>query len=154
VLVPLLGGHETPLSDFLQRVRAMPLLTIASVAIGYLFPFLVSLYSSALTRYKAQRERSLALFPESKPDPVFRAALDGTILEAGAATLVLFRRFGIENAAEFLGKDAWSQVLSQLDAGSANPDLRVHFAPEQQSYLVVWARVESGVNLYLTRLAG
>jgi hypothetical protein len=48
-LVPILRGQRDPLGAFLAEIYDAPAITLLSVGIAYLFPFLVGLYSTLRT---------------------------------------------------------------------------------------------------------
>ncbi len=83
LLVPWIRGFGDPLTVFVQEFKVRPYLTVFSVFLGYAFPFCVGIYSSVARLYKNRCVESIADFPERKPDPVFRAAQDGQLVEVG-----------------------------------------------------------------------
>lgn len=152
ILVPCFYGDMSPFSSFGLRALARPLLVAMSVGVGYTFPFCVSVVSTALSHYRSRRIESLAQFPDTKPDPVFRVDHDGAILEMGAPTQAMFERHNVQHARDILGDAVWTMISECPDCGSAaSPDAHVRFVPENATYLVVWSKVPSGVNVYLTR---
>ena len=49
----------------------------------------------AATRFRTHAAEMRASFPDLKPDPVFRVAPDGKIVDAGARTMVLLKKHGL-----------------------------------------------------------
>ncbi len=151
LLVPWLRGTD-PVEAFTTELANAPGVTALSIGMCYLFPLAVGLFSSVSTRYALRQNESLAAFPDRKPDPVFRADPDGQIVEAGETTQDLFSAHTIKRAADILGADVWSAVLS-ADRSGAQVDggVTVHFKPEDQWYLVSHSPAADGhINIYLT----
>jgi hypothetical protein len=107
ILVPWLKGDAEPWASFLHEIQHHPETTALSIIIAYLFPVAVSVYSAATTRHSTRHFESRALFPDTKPDPVFRVAKGGQITEMGATTEQLFVEHQIESASDFFGQEAW-----------------------------------------------
>ena len=59
---------------------------ILSVGIGFAFPLVVATFSGVAARYAARNVEDRANFPDEKPDPVFRAVLDGSFVQVGEHT--------------------------------------------------------------------
>lgn len=151
LLVPWLRGASAT-EIFLEELETSPGVTAFSVFLGFAFPFGVGLYSAVTSSYTDRRRLAIADFPEKKPDPVFRAAETGEVLEAGAMTVQLFAAHGITNARQILGDELWEQIVGGHELAA---DTRVRFAAADATYLVRHAPAEpAGVNVYLTRLAG
>lgn len=152
LLVPWLRDSGNPFTVFAGEFEVEPVLTSLSVFLAYAFPFCVGIYSAVAARYKNRRIESIADFPERKPDPVFRAARDGQLVEAGARTQEMFERYGIDSAQKILGEETWAQILAkQPEEGKA----LIFFEAEGVEYQVSHAPTANGeINLYLTRLCG
>ncbi len=154
ILVPWLRGSSTPFADLAAEAAARPWLMTCSVALGYMFPLMVSVYSAVVTRYRNRALESRSRFPDLKPDPVFRAARDGAILDCGETTRTFFDAYGVGRAQDILGEETWRRITDE-DPGLTEEQVTIHFAPEGASYIVAHARGEQGAfNLYLTRLVG
>ena len=76
-------GRE-PVHGLCDRIRAHAVPDAVFGLLAYAFPFCVGIYSAVAVRYANRRIESIADFPERKPDPVFRAARDGRLVEVGA----------------------------------------------------------------------
>lgn len=152
LLVPWLRGASHPFEVLHQELQARPGLTWFSIFLGFAFPLCVGVYSSVRTRYKNRRVESIADFPERKPDPVFRAARSGQVVEAGATTIEYLRKYNISSAQSLLGEELWNRIVS----GSAHDDkLKIFVEDEGAHYLVRHAETPRGeFNIYLTRLPG
>ncbi len=110
---------------------------------------MISLFS-VVTRYKNRRFESIADFPDRKPDPVFRAARSGRLVEVGAATRDFFDRHQIDCAQKILGPETWSEIVSGKRAESGTT---IYFAAEDVNFLVAHALTENNeINIYLSRL--
>ncbi len=154
ILVPWLRGSSTPFADLGAEAAARPWLMFTSVALGYTFPLLVSVYSSVATRYRNRDLESRSRFPDSKPDPVFRAGPDGTIIDCGAKTRTFFEAYGVRRAQEILGEETWRRIR-EGDPALAEEQLTIRFAPEGVGYIVTHSAAADGAfNIYLTRLLG
>lgn len=151
LLVPWFRGAEDPFAAFGQEFSARPILAVFSILLAYLFPLCVGVISSVITRYKNRRIESIADFPERKPDPVFRAARDGRLVEVGATTRALFEKHGITTAQMILGEALWSTITSAGEPGGGH---RVRVEAEAQSYLVSFAPTQNDeFNVYMTKAA-
>ncbi len=154
ILVPWLRGSSTPFTDLAAEASARPGLMATSVAVGYTFPLLVSVYSAVATRYGNRALESRSRFPDLKPDPVFRAQADGTIVDCGATTQVFLKAYGVRCAQDILGEDAWRRIRND-DPALAHEQMTIHFAPEGVGYIVAYSAGEADCfNVYLTRLLG
>ncbi|MDA0230949.1 MAG: hypothetical protein O3B21_12275 [Proteobacteria bacterium] len=150
LLVPWLRGLGNPFDllavEFSDRLG----LAILSIFLAYAFPVCVGIYSSVATRYKTRRFESVADFPDRKPDPVFRVARDGKIVELGAATRELFEIYDVVMAQQILGEKIWSEIIVMDGPGNSG---MVFFAAEGASYIVSHAPTnDDQINVYLTRL--
>ncbi len=150
LLVPWLRGAANPLFVLIDQFQSNPLLTIFSIFLAFAFPLCVGVYSSVSTRYKNRRIESIADFPETKPDPVFRVEQNGQIVEAGEATKEFFRKYGVFDAPSLLGEDIWESIIS----GKASDSIgQCYFEPEDANYIVKYSRTkDEKFNIYLTRL--
>ncbi|MCZ6637928.1 MAG: hypothetical protein O7C66_07010 [Alphaproteobacteria bacterium] len=149
-LLPWFRGYGNPFFIFYLEFYKQPYLTVFSVFLGYAFPFCVGIYSSVATRYKNRRVESIADFPERKPDPVFRAARNGQLVEVGAATRNFFDKHQIDCAQKILGRETWDEIVAGKRAESGTT---VYFAPENVTYLMTHAATENDeINIYLSRL--
>jgi hypothetical protein len=151
LLVPWLRGAD-PIPAFVNEFTANPGVSLLTIAAGYAFPVLVGVYASVSSRYAHRHEASRALFPDHKPDPVFRVDIGGEIVEAGDATHDLFRAHTIQRAPDILGADVWEAVVTATRAGGVLDDgTVVHFEPADQWYLVAHSPAPDGqINIYLT----
>ena len=102
------------------------------------------------TRYKNRRIESIADFPDTKPDPVFRVDKRGKFVEAGEVTKEFFRKYGVFNAQNLLGEDIWGSIIS----GKASDNIgQFYFEPEGTNYIVKYTQTkDEKLNIYLTRL--
>lgn len=124
--------------------------TALSVFLGYAFPFCVGIYSSVTTRYKNRRIESIADFPERKPDPVFRVARNGDLVEAGRLTQEMFEKHQITNAKQILGNEVWECIQNER---RLDPDTTIYFGAEATRYSASYAITsDRQINIYLTRL--
>ncbi|MBE9557872.1 MAG: hypothetical protein IMF08_13520 [Proteobacteria bacterium] len=150
LLVPWFRGAPDPFAVFAGEFGARPALSLFSIFLAYAFPLCVGIYSSVATRYKTRRFESVADFPDRKPDPVFRAAPNGRIVELGDATRVLFERYEIESAQAILGEEVWRDIVSKRVSACGR---RIFFEPEDASYVLSHAPTSNEeINIYLTRL--
>ncbi len=151
LLVPWIRSDVNPFTAFATEFGRTPLLTLFSVFLAYAFPFCVGIYSAVVARYKNRRIESIADFPERKPDPVFRAARDGRLVEVGASTQRMFDKYRIDSAQQILGETIWADIVSDRPVDG---QVRILFEAEGAEYLVAHAPTEDGaINVYLTRLA-
>jgi hypothetical protein len=155
ILVPAMRGRKGVIENFVDELGEHPLLVASSIVLAYLFPICVGVYSAVRMRYSTRSFESRAEFPDRKPDPVFRAAPDGTIIDAGATTDEMIRQYNLARAQDFLGEDLWTSITKEeadSEASSATPT--VHVAACDQWYLVSHSAAKDGaVNIYLTRIS-
>jgi hypothetical protein len=150
LLVPWFRGVADPFAALALEFRAHPFLTTFSIALAYAFPLVVGVVSSVITRYRNRRIESVADFPDRKPDPVFRAARDGRLVEVGATTLALFTKHQIDNAQAILGASVWSEIAGSKSPGGGQ---LVFFAPEKKEYIVSYAPTgQDHFNVYMSEL--
>jgi hypothetical protein len=150
LLVPWFRDSTNPFVTFWEELEVRPTLTLFSVFLAYAFPLCVGIYSAVAARYKNRRVESIADFPERKPDPVFRAAQNGRLVEVGATTQRMFDEYQVDRAQAILGEEVWAQIVSRK-----HPDWRttIYFEPEDMEYLVACAPTSNDeINVYLTRL--
>jgi len=152
LLVPYLRGQKGVVTTFAEAFEATPVLVSLSILLAYCFPVCVGVYSSVATRYLNRAHESRSRFPDCKPDPVFRAATDGTIVDAGERTMAVFREHRIGKAQEVLGETLWDELVARQIAGDALPhETRVHVPAYDQWYYVGHSDCgDGGVNVYLT----
>ena len=152
-LVPALRGEEAPLECFFKEFCLAPVLTLSSIALAYGLPLGVGVYSSVATRFQTRPLEQRSWFPDHKPDPVFRAALDGSICDCGPQTAIFFGQYGVERAQDVLGEDTWSRVIA--DDSAHDEPFTICFAPTQNVYSVVTSPAPNGdINVYMTRQPG
>ena len=151
LLVPWIRSDVNPFTAFAAEMGRAPILTLFSIFLAYAFPFCVGTYSAVAVRYKNRRIESIADFPERKPDPVFRAARDGRLVEVGANTQRMFEKYQIDCAQNILGETIWADIVSDKPVDG---QIRIFFEAEGAEYLVAHAPTENDeINVYLTRLA-
>ena len=149
-LVPWLRGLGNPIDLLAVEFSERPALAVLSIFLAYAFPICVGVYSSVATRYKIRRFESVADFPDRKPDPVFRVARDGKIVELGATTRELFETYQVATAQQILGEKIWAEIIVKDGPGNSGT---VFFKAEGASYIVSHAPTDDGqINVYLTRL--
>lgn len=150
LLVPWFRDSGDPFMAFTREFQDRPYLTVFSIFLGYAFPFCVGLYSAVATRYKNRRMESIADFPDRKPDPVFRAARSGRLVEVGAATRDFFARHRIDCAQKILGHETWAEIVA---GERAETGTTIYFAAEDVNFLVAHAPTENNeINVYLSIL--
>ena len=95
-----------------------------------------------------------AEFPNRKPDPVFRAAPDGRIIDAGASTKALLSRHELTTAQQLLGDSLWQRILKLQRSGERLPrETFAHVEALEESFIVGHAPSADGaVNVYLTAI--
>jgi hypothetical protein len=154
-LVPYMRGREDVAGRFVEEFQSHPLLVIVSVLIAYLFPVAVQVHAAVTSRMRGHGAELRAEFPDSKPDPVFRAAPDGQIIDAGAATRSLLQKHDLSTAQDVLGDSLWARVCDLQQQGERlPPGTEVRVGALGASFLVTHAPSGNGaVNLYLTELA-
>ena len=151
LLVPWIRSDVNPFTVFATEFGRTPFLTLFSVFLAYAFPFCVGIYSAVASRYANRRIESIADFPDRKPDPVFRAARDGRLVEVGANTQRMFDKYRIDCAQQILGETIWADIVSDKPVDG---QIRILFEAEGAEYLVAHAPTDDGeINVYLTRLA-
>jgi len=152
LLVPWFRDGGNSFLVFAEEFAERPGLSLFSVFLAYAFPFCVGIYSAVAARYKNRRIESIADFPERKPDPVFRANLDGSLVELGANTRKLFETYNVDSAQKILGEEGWNMVKADE---SGQHHLTVRFEPEGAQYIVRHSPTTNNqINVYLTRLPG
>lgn len=150
LLVPWFRGAADPFVVLNREFGANPALTLFSIFLAYAFPLCVGIYSSVTARYKTRRFESVADFPDRKPDPVFRAAPNGKIVEIGEATRRLFELYEVDNAQTILGDEIWQEIRSQPSSACGR---KIYFEPEGATYALSHAPTSNDeINIYLTRL--
>lgn len=157
ILVPMFRGVPQPFGDFVAELKQAPVMMTISLAVGYLFPFLVGLYAAVATRYGARHYELKAQFPDTKPDPVFRAAPDGHLLDAGDRTLEFFDKYSFYSAQAVLGTQLWERIQALNASGEELPvDTKVDIPVCEASFLVSFSPAgdDGAVNVYLTKTSG
>ncbi|MHA1548760.1 MAG: hypothetical protein ACTSYE_07495 [Alphaproteobacteria bacterium] len=150
LLVPWFRGAASPFVAARDEFAVNPGLMIFSIILAYVFPLVVGVTSSVLTRYRGRRIESVADFPDRKPDPVFRAAQDGSLVEVGESTQQLFAKHRIESAQSILGENLWTEILAARAPGGGRV---IYFRPENREYVVSFApTAHDHVNIYMTPL--
>lgn len=149
-LLPWFRGSFDPPVDFLIEFEIRPEITVFSVFLGFAFPFCVGLYSAVTARWKNRHMEVLSSLPDACPDPMFRVASDGALVQAGATTQAFMQAHGIDHAAKLLGAELWARIASGDGIGDRST---VRFAAEGASFLVTHSPAGNGdINLYLCRL--
>lgn len=150
LLVPWFRGSSDPFASLAMELNLNPVLTLFSIFLAFAFPFCVGIYASVATRYIGRRFESAADFPDRKPDPVFRVAPNGRIVEAGNTTRALLEQYEIDTAQDILGEDTWAEILTQrLNACGR----QIFFEAEGAHYVMSHApTTNEEINIYLTRL--
>jgi len=153
LFVPWVRGQDSVMGSFTDHFNAAPGAVTISMVLAYCFPVCVGVYSAVLTRYRSRNLEGRAEFPDAKPDPVFRAAPNGDIVDAGKRTRELLSGAKLQSAQTVLGEQLWQDVLSFSRHGRTLPlDTTTH-VPALDSWYVVThsAARDGGVNIYLTR---
>ena len=151
LLVPWIRGSDDPFAAMSAEFRAHPTLTAFTILLAYTFPMIVGVTSAVFTRYRNRRVESIADFPDRKPDPVFRAARDGEIVEIGTVTRELFDRYNVERAQEILGDAAWYEIVASDGPGGGRV---IFFDRTHEHYVVSHAPTANGlINIYMTPLS-
>ncbi len=150
ILVPALRGEGDPFAVFLAEIHRNPGTLLLSIVVAYCFPFCVTVYSAAYTRYRYRHLESRALFPDLKPDPVFRVDRKGEIIEAGEATRSLFDEIGIASAQEAIGEPLFKEVLRCFEAKEDMPTSKI-VTIDEQDYWVTCSVCDADVNIYLSK---
>jgi hypothetical protein len=152
ILVPFLRDRPNVEEAFISEFEAQPALAAISIAIAYLFPIIVQVHSPVTGRLRGHGTEMRAAFADSTPDPVFRAAADGRIIDAGAGTRALLTRYNLDTAQAVLGVELWGKVLEAQRGGSQlERETYVHVEALNDSFFVAYATAANGaVNIYLT----
>jgi len=158
LIVPMVRGDDfvQAMTSFATHFAQEPVIISVSVVLGFVFPFFVGVLTAVITRYANREMESLASFPESKPDPVFRADQDGNILTMGHETTLLFEEHGITSAKIMLGEQRWQEILSHhqaKDIASGYLPDTIQIGKDMARFLVAYVVMpEYEVNIYMTRL--
>ena len=152
ILVPLLRGRSDVGEIFLRELEARPALAALSIAVAYVFPIIVQVHSAVTSRIRGHGAEMRAAFIDSKPDPVFRAAADGRIIDAGANTRVLLTRCGLDTAQDVLGVELWNKICeTQRDGCQLPRETYVRVEAFDDSFFVAHSAAADGAsNIYLT----
>ena len=153
-LVPFLRGQSEVWSLFVNELQQRPLLAAGSITVAYLFPVIVQVHSAVRSRLHGHGAELRAVFPDSKPDPVFRAAADGRIIDAGAGTRVVLSRHHLDTAQAVIGTELWEKILELQRLGSRLPrETAVRVEALDHTFFVSHSPAGDGaVNLYLTEV--
>lgn len=150
LLVPSFRGSFDPITDFIIEYEIRPELTLVSVFLAYAFPVFVGIYSAVTSRYQNRTMESMSAFSDRYPDPVFRAARNGQIAEAGAETRRFLDKYQIDYAQKILGEELWARMASKQPM-SDRPT--IYFEPDRAAYVVAHAPAGGHeINVYLARL--
>ena len=150
LLVPWFRGSFDPVTDFMIEYEIRPELTLISVSLAYAFPVFVGVYSAVTSRYANRRMESISRFSDRCPDPVFRAARNGQIAEAGADTRQFLDKYEIDYAQKILGEELWARMASNQPMADRPT---IYFEPHQAAYVVAHAPAGNHeINVYLARL--
>jgi hypothetical protein len=150
LLVPWFRGVEDPSTVLLNHYQTNPWLTLISIFLAFAFPLCVGVYSAVSARYKNRRTESVADFPDTKPDPVFRVNQSGQFVEVGTTTQKFFGEYTIHNAQSILGDDIWGKIKSGIASDAIG---QFQFEPEGAHYIVKYSPTrDDKINIYLTRL--
>ena len=117
-LVPFLRDTPHVGEVFIDELRTSPVLAVISIAVAYLFPVIVQVHSAVTGRLRTHGSEMRAVFADSTPDPVFRAATDGRIIDAGASTRALLTRYDLDTAQKVLGVELWERILDARRNGT------------------------------------
>ena len=152
ILVPFLRDRPSVGEAFISELQARPALAAISIAVAYLFPIIVQVHSAVTGRLRGHGTEMRALFADSTPDPVFRAAADGRIIDAGAGTRALLTRYDLDTAQDVLGVELWERILDARRNGSRlKRETYVRVEALNDSFFVAYSAAANGaVNIYLT----
>ncbi len=136
----------------MSELEARPALAAISIAVAYLFPIVVQVHSAVTGRLRGHGTEMRAAFADSTPDPVFRAAADGRIIDAGAGTRALLTRYDLDTAQDVLGVELWERILeAQRNGSRLKRETHVHVEALNDSFFVAYSAAANGaVNIYLT----
>ena len=149
LLVPWLRGVDKPGQVLVNHYQSHTWLTLFSIFLAFAFPLCVGVYSAVSTRYKNRRTESIADFPDTKPDPVFRVNQEGNFVEVGTITQRFFEKYDIRSAQHILGDEIWEKIKS-----GAAPDSigQFSFEPEGANYIVKYSPTrDEKINIYFSR---
>ena len=93
-----------------------------------------------------------AAFIDSKPDPAFRAAADGRIIDADSSTRAQLTRCGLDTAQDVLGVELWERICETQRSGRQLPRetyIRVE-ALDDSFFVAHSAGADGAANIYLT----
>jgi hypothetical protein len=111
---------------------------LTSVAVAYLFPFVVGVFSAVVARYRGRRFEARALFPDFSLNPVFRATERGELVELGSRTRELFERHEIYQVQDIFGEQHWSELLEAARSGRSGPPGSTFASTSLRSSYRVW----------------
>ena len=149
VLVPTLRGEQHPVDRFVIDFGTSPGVVSFSILLAYIFPMCVGVYSSVATRFQTRGFERRSWFPDNKPDPVFRASVEGEVTDWGYKTKAFLDQHGVTRAQDILGDEAWAQIVG--DTAPNDRPFTIYFEPEQKTYSVVHSTAPNGdINVYMT----
>jgi len=152
ILVPFLRGRPNVGEAFLSELEARPALAALSIAVAYVFPIIVQVHSAVTSRIRGHGAEMRAAFIDSKPDPVFRVAADGRIIDADASTRAQLTRCGLDTAQDVLGAELWERICEAHRSGRQLPRetyIRVE-ALDDSFFVAHSAGADGAANIYLT----
>lgn len=152
ILVPFLRGRPNVGDAFLSELEVRPALFALSITVAYVFPIIVQVHSAVTSRIRGHGAEMRATLIDSKPDPVFRAAADGRIIDASASTRALLARRGLDTAQDLLGAELWERICEIQRSGrqlSRETYIRVD-ALDDSFFVVHSAGADGAANIYLT----
>lgn len=153
ILVPWLRGSTDPLGAFIVELRAHPLVILLSMVLAYCFPFAVGTFSAVATRFKNRGFELKAIFPDSKPDPVFRADREGRFLDMGATTEAFFRERRLANAVAVLGEEAWRACVNASRDAERSTGTVLHSRSLDRWFAVSQScGPNDSINIYMTEV--
>ena len=151
-LVPFMRGRSDVWTRFVAEFQERPILAACTILLAYLFPIIVQVHSAVTSRLRGHGAELRANLSDSKPDPVFRAAPDGRIIDAGAGTRVVLARHKLASAQDVIGSSLWEKILELQRTGEHLPrETLVHVDALNDSFFVAHSPAADGaVNIYLT----
>jgi len=157
-IVPMVRGDDfsQALSGFGQHFSKEPVIVGITMLLGFMFPFCVGILTAVITRYANRETESMAIFPNHKPDPVFRADKDGHIIAMGKSTSHLFDAYGFTSAESIIGEQTWKEIMANhhpeiMKTGYLADTIQI--GKDMTRFLVAYVVMpEQVVNIYMTRL--
>jgi hypothetical protein len=151
-LVPLVRGQSDVWAQFVAEFQEHPVLTLGSILVAYLFPVIVQIHAAVTSRIRGHGAELRANLTDSKPDPVFRAAADGNIIDSGTGTRAVLAKHELTSAQDVIGASLWEKILELQRAGERLPrQTLVRIETLKDSFFVAHSPAADGaVNIYLT----